>query len=54
VAHHVQLFTDNAVDQQPVRFDVGVAVALPVARQGMVLIPLWQSILGQEQQDQLA
>jgi hypothetical protein len=39
-AHEVQLVTGEAVDQQPVRLDVGVAVALSVASKRMVLVPL--------------
>jgi hypothetical protein len=35
-AHEVQLVPDDPVDQEPVRLDVGVVIALPVAPQRMV------------------
>jgi hypothetical protein len=46
-AHEVQLVTGDAIDRQPVRLDVGVTIALPVALQRMVLVPFRQTIAGQ-------
>ena len=53
-AHEVQLVPGDPVDQQPVRVEMGVAVALSVAPERMIPIVLRQRLPGQEQPDRLA
>ena len=53
-ADEVQLVADDTVDEQPVRLEVGIPVALPVAPQRMILVLLRQRLANEQQRDHLA
>ncbi len=50
---HVQIIAFHLVDQQPVQFDVAIAVMAPLASQGMVVIARRQGLALDQQQDDL-
>ena len=49
-AGKMQFITGYPVYQQPVGFDVKIAIAVPVSTQRMVLIPLGQYLAVEQQQ----
>jgi hypothetical protein len=53
-ANQVKLIANNTAHQQPVRLDVSVAIAPPIAPQRVIVVALWQRIAGQKQKNQRA
>lgn len=52
-AHQLQFVPRNAVNQQPVRFDVCIAIALPDTLERMVLVSLRKLLASDQYRQQL-